>query len=289
MPKLVKGTGPISRDERYWTSREEHDAWVREFFAKHHPDEEPARCSCGLYSDDWLVLCGPKDRATSCPANVDKRIASHHQHAHDRALAEKRKLPSLGPTPSKHCGWCKQPIVHGRVGQRGMHDGREDEPNCRRMYYLHTDLAVQQGYLLRRDGLGCKSCGVKDGHWYRSGHISDPARWRSNGPWWERRYPPDVWVGEHLTTHWVTTMEVDHNIALALAWEAFSDDRRRIWFFSPANLALLCRPCHVRKSAQDRALIREAYERGPEWTKARVLQMIEEAGLLTIARPKGAS
>lgn len=85
--------------------------------------------------------------------------------------------------------------------------------------------------------------------------------------------------------------EVDHVIPLSAAWEAFSDPARRRWFFSPANLQLLCigagSGCHVAKSKADVALIKACQANGQEWAKAEVLRRLAEAGQLQLARPRG--
>jgi 5-methylcytosine-specific restriction endonuclease McrA len=130
-----------------------------------------------------------------------------------------------------------------------MHDGREDEPECRWLYHLHTDAGTQQRYLLDRDGKGCMDCGAMVGRW-----------------------------GSGL--------EVDHTVALALAWVAFGEHPTRFrWFFSPANLKLRCSGCHQTKTAQDRALIRQANALGSEWARATVLRLLADAGQLRVSQP----
>ncbi len=87
--------------------------------------------------------------------------------------------------------------------------------------------------------------------------------------------------------------EVDHVIPLGAAWEAFPDPDRRRWFFSPANLQLLCTGAgnghHTAKSREDVAFIKACQQNGPEWAKAEVLRRLADAGLLRPARPKGAT
>lgn len=86
--------------------------------------------------------------------------------------------------------------------------------------------------------------------------------------------------------------EVDHVIPLAAVWEAFPEPARRRWFFSPANLQLLCtgasNGCHVAKSREDVAFIKACQAQGPEWAKAEVLRRLADAGLLRPSpAPKG--
>lgn len=279
MPRLVPSSGPVDRNEQPWQSREEHEAWVRGVYEKHHPGETPAPCDCGYYSDDWLVLCGGRARV-HCKEGVAERLAKHHRWNHERNLSQKRKFPGLPPnTEKQQCWWCKKPIVHGRAWQRSMHDGRLDEPNCRWVHDLHTDRDMQESYLLRRDGHACQACSGLPGSW---GHWPGPnlERVRAYGPSWVAHYPPDVFVGDHTRVAWQSGMEVDHRIALAVAFEAFPDDRRRRWFFGPANLQLLCIACHKAKTREDRALLRLCYDRGEEWARGEVLRRLSDARLL---------
>lgn len=77
--------------------------------------------------------------------------------------------------------------------------------------------------------------------------------------------------------------EVDHFIPLGAAWEAFPEPERRRWFFSPANLQLLCigkGGCHVAKSRDDVALIKACQRNGPEWAKGEILNRLAAAGRL---------
>lgn len=90
--------------------------------------------------------------------------------------------------------------------------------------------------------------------------------------------------GEGCKTCSAPYCEVDHVIPLAAAWEAFPEPDRRRWFFSPANLQLLCtgasNGCHVAKSREDVAFIRACQQNGPQWAKAEILRRLGERGLL---------
>lgn len=85
--------------------------------------------------------------------------------------------------------------------------------------------------------------------------------------------------------------EVDHLIPLGAAWEAFPDPDRRRWFFSPANLQLLCTGSgnghHTSKSRADVALIKACQANGSEWAKAEVLRRLADAGLLRLRQTQG--
>lgn len=274
MPKLTPGSGPIDRRDDPRDSGARHESWVRRFFAQHHPNEEPRACDCGFWSDPWLVSCTERDRVR-CRKTAEVRLEQYHRRAHERALGAKREFPRLPKAAPRQCLWCRQVITLGRA-DRTMHDGRGDEPRCRQVFNLHKDLDAQRAYLVERDGLGCVGCGHVAGRWARF--------WRCDAA----RAPEHGYDGETSVIVWRTALEVDHRIALALAWEAFSGDERRRWFFGPANLRLLCSACHKAKTAEDRRLISDAYSLGPEWAKAEVLRRLKDAGLIASARPKGA-
>lgn len=282
MPRLKFDLQPVLAGWR--DDKDEHEAWVREVYARHHPDEEPRACDCGYYIPDRLVTCTERDRA-ACRANVQRRLEHHYRDKHQRGLRAKREWPGL-PFPKVGygtCHWCGQPITLGRVKQRMFHDGRADEPDCKGRRDLHIDLGAQQLHLVARDGLGCRGCGKVAGRWSRFAlSAATLARWAAERP---ERYPPTVWVGEATVCGWSTALEVDHFVALAVAWEAFQADERRRWFFSPGNLQLLCGECHLAKTRADVALIKMAQARGPEWAKAEVLRRLADAGLLRGPKP----
>lgn len=272
--------------DRSEETRLDHEQGIREYWARHYPDHEPEPCDCGYYTPGCLVHCGPGKHRAHCHKDVRSRLESRARHEHKQGLALKRKFPGLGPTPARCCAWCKGPLVHGRVGQRSMHDGRLDEPECRWQYELRTRLEVQRSFLLERDGMGCRGCGAVVGRWSQH-READPERWRAWGPSWAQRYPAEVWVGMVSPTSWEIGLEVDHFIALAFAWEGFGTDPRWAWFFAPPNLRLLCGACHKAKTREDITAVRMAQGRGPEWARADILRRLNDAGLLRIARPEG--
>lgn len=279
MPRLKFDLKPVVSEWR--TERpEEHNAWVREVYANHYPDETPTACDCGYWADDLLVTCPPDDRER-CKATVEKRLEAHYRRIHLAGLKEKRKWPG-DPHPrlgAGKCCWCGGDIVHGRTYQRHCHDGRADEPDCKHMRQLHTEIPAQRHYLIGRDGIGCFTCNQVVGAWWR-GHEVDPAHRRRISADWARWYPEETHVGVFCPTSYNTGLEVDHFIALACAFEAFQGDYRRRWFFGPRNLRLLCRACHVAKTGQDRALLREIYTNGPAWGRHRIIEILGAAGLL---------
>lgn len=169
-----------------------------------------------------------------------------------------------------------------------MHDGRADEPDCRWEYHLRTRLEAQRSHLLHRDGIGCASCGAGKGGWARIWTCEDAEKaqkwWDDSRHWKDHIARPD---GPFVLISWGTALEVDHRIALAVAWIAFPEDARRRWFFAPANLRLLCADCHRAKTAADRLLLRQAEAFGADWLKAQVLRELADAGLLRPRQSEG--
>lgn len=267
---------------------EEHNAALVEQVATwtwwDHGELQP--CSCGLYVEGMVCTCRPQERKNHTPEWVAKTLESRARRQHLDGLKKKREFPALPRCPMGTCYWCRKPIVHGRRKQRSMHDGREDEPNCRYQYDLRLTLDTQRSYLLDRDGNGCASCGVWKG---RHGAIwTDATDDRVESTWstraWIRERFGVMPAGPLTYIGWSTALEVDHRIALAVAWLAFPDPERRRWFFSPANLRLLCHDCHALKTQEDRLLLRQAAVFGDEWLKAQVLRLLAEAGQLVAAR-----
>lgn len=286
MPRLKFDLQPLSREDTKYQTREEHDAWVRRCWVNWERAGQPRPCDCGYWSDGWLVTCDDGERKR-CRASVAMRLEQAYRREHLEGLKKKRVFPPLERCSYGTCYWCRLPIVHGkRPKSRAMHDGREDEPNCRLQYDLRTRLEVQQSYLLDRDGKGCAECGAMRGRW---GAIWTDATDDRVAATWKAR----AWIRERFGERpagpltyigWATKLEVDHHIALAVAWLAFPDDARRRWFFGPANLRLLCTDCHKAKTQEDRLLLRQAAISGPEWLKLEVLRRLGEAGQLVAAR-----
>lgn len=269
MPRLKFDLTPIDRNLGGHRDRQEHEAFVVDLWDRWKRPGEPGPCDCGFYGDDWLVMCDEQERRR-CRSGVEKRLEKHHRMRHLESLAEKRKFPQQPPTKGGTCRWCRQPIVHGRVGQRTSHDGRKDEPDCRQQYNLHTDLDAQRRHLVRRDGIGCFDCGAVAG------------RWTTVWVCPEHRVEEYGFDGPNTQIIWQTHHEVDHFIALSVAFVCFPDPDRRRWFFGPRNLRLLCTACHKTKTNRDRALLREIAAQGPEHGKAVVLDMLQTAGLLKV-------
>lgn len=255
---------------------EEHNAALREQVAgwSWWSGGELQPCDCGLRLETMLCTCRPEDRANHTPEGVARTLEARARRRHLDALAEKRKFPEFERCPMGTCYWCRQPIVLGRAKQRSMHDSREDEPDCRHQYHLRTRLDAQRPYLLKRDGPCCVACGAMEGRW---------------GPIWTDPYPERV-AETWRTRAWIRerfALEVDHAIALAVAWLAFPEAERRRWFFSPANLRLLCEDCHKAKTQEDRLLLRQAVVYGNDWLKAEVLRRLADAGLLRARQTEG--
>lgn len=249
-------------------------------------------CDCGLYVEGMVCTCRPEERRNHTPAWVAKTLEARARRKHLDALKLKRAFPAFDRCPMGVCYWCRAPIVHGRVKQRGMHDGRKDEPDCQHQYHLRTRLEAQQSHLLDRDGIGCRCCGKVAGAWARVWTAENEdrlAHWWAQDGWLKRQLRekpgPFTWVS------WSTHLEVDHIIPLAAAWEAFPEAGRRRWFFGPANMQLLCPNggCHVAKTREDVAFIKACQQNGPEWAKAEVLRRLADAGLIRSPEPKGAT
>jgi hypothetical protein len=281
VPRLTFDLKPIQLAAR---DTEDHDAWVREIFERHHPGEEPRPCDCGYFVPDRLVSCSTKDRI-HCRAGVTKRLEHHYREEHLKAIRAKRTFPGV-PFPRAgqgNCCWCSKPIVHGRVKQRSFHDGRLDEPHCRWEFDVRTRVETQRAHLIERDGLACRDCGRVVGMWADAnpGCIMTPERVVSWGAYWQRRYPADVYGDPFIRIFWDTRLEVDHFIALAFAWEAYGDevDRYR-WFFSPRNIRLICHDCHVAKTKADVVLLKQARAGGRDYARRMVLDLLGAAGLL---------
>lgn len=286
MARLVFDSSPLGP----WRAEtvEEHNASLLEFCAGY--DWIEARpCDCGQYVEGMLCTCRPAERKHKTPARVAEIIQASRRREHLEGLAKKREFPRLGRCPLGVCYWCREPIVHGRVKQRSMHDGRKDEPNCRWEYALRTHRDTQLAYLLRRDGNGCTDCGSVKGRFGCYWNCTSEERALS---WWKeapsaRRDFPEPPAGPFSWIRWDSALEVDHFVALAVAFEAFPDPARRRWFFGPRNLRLLCADCHKAKTRLDRALLREIYAGGEEFGRARVLDILAAAGLLKVASTKG--
>lgn len=250
MARLKFERRPVDRSLAHYQTREEHEAWVRERWAQYPGKGALGPCSCGFYADDWLVSCDDAQRIR-CLANVDRRLEYDARQAHLRGLRAKREFPGP-PCDGKGAGWCRwcgKEIINPKTGRRHPQRTWCPDGGCLGLYNLHTFHWAQRRYLRERDGEGCKIC-------------------------------------QHPYT------EVDHFIPLGAAWEAFPDPARRRWFFSPANLQLLCTGAgnghHVAKSKEDVALIKACQANGPDWARARVLDILAEAGLLKGASTKEA-
>lgn len=131
------------------------------------------------------------------------------------------------------CRWCEAPII----GKRGKYIGqpdpsrswcRDDEgrSECLRQFNLHSRAEFQFNWLVGEHGEKCAGCGA-----------DKPPRERE-------------WYG---FTETVTDLAVDHVEPLWLVVLTVPVEDRRP-YFGPANLQLLCTPCHNRKSKREAAL-----------------------------------
>lgn len=236
----------------------EHDAWVREMWAKWSYPGEPAPCECGYWSGGGLVLCQPDQRA-ECRATVQVRLARHWREHHQRQVRARRTFP--GPAHdglgAGHCRWCGEDILREDDSSR-LNLRRTWHPACFHQFNLHTHRDTQVAFLLKRDGPGCGACGAVMGQWertaYSADHERDPDYCRAKDAWWRRILPPDIYVALYCPVAWTTSMEVDHVTALGRVAHLTDEERRP--FFGPDNLQLLCVPCHQAKTVADRAAIK---------------------------------
>lgn len=65
--------------------------------------------------------------------------------------------PPFSDAPMGTCRWCGEAIVHGRVGARRWHDGRENERGCV-VEYRQTWPSAWRRAVLERDGGVCAEC-----------------------------------------------------------------------------------------------------------------------------------
>lgn len=142
--------------------------------------------------------------------------------------------------PEHWCRWCGGEIVHGRVRQRGWHDGREDDPNCLLNYRLHTDRKAQFAHVSGRDGLKCWDCSEAPEKWLRGYEVTSPVYAEEFRVLYVRRW---------TEVQRVTALELEHSTPL-WAVSHLSDEERR-FYFGPDNLRLRCPTCHGAKTKRE--------------------------------------
>jgi hypothetical protein len=174
----------------------------------------------------------------------------------DRQQAARAKrtvpLPARIKDGVFRCAWCTEPIVHGRVKQRGWHDGRLDEPNCAYEYRLHSKREVQFAFVVARDGLKCCDCGESPERWkYETwaGKAIETGVMRLNEA--EITDPAVAVVGRHVKVERVTALELEHETPIWRTTHLPAAQRR--WFFGPGNLKLRCPDCHKPKTKAEAA------------------------------------
>lgn len=250
---------PFAETPEGWA---EHEVWLKKVFETHHPNETPRPCDCGYFEPTHPVSCDEEHRRRFCHRDPMKRLGHHYREAHLKLVRERREYP--GPLfPRAEMGTCKgcgEGIFREGPPPRKVDRRRNWHPECSHAHNLRTDRDTQVTFLIERDGLGCKGCGEIVGHWkapfggYGDGADINPDALRSWGPTWVKAYPRDVFVGQFCHATWTTNMEVDHVVALGLVAHLEVEERRS--YFDPPNLALLCGPCHNRKTKSDTAAIR---------------------------------
>lgn len=137
------------------------------------------------------------------------------------------KAPADWPGP--WCQWCNQPIATGRR-DRTWHRGRDGEPDCLAVYFLHTDPAKQYAHVAARDTERCWDCKRSAWKWTR-GPVLDF---------------PGLTAGPYCYTEPMKDLELEHTVPL---WSVshLSDEERRP-YYGPDNLRLRCTACHKAKT-----------------------------------------
>lgn len=126
--------------------------------------------------------------------------------------------------PRGECRWCGEKIVvDGKQSRRlNWH------PECAKTYHLHAFMPVQRRFLSERQGGRCAACQMALPHWHVRFHA--------------REYTA-IYRSSHALG------EVDHVIPL---WKVRTlDAAALVKYFGPDNLQMLCKPCHVAKTARE--------------------------------------
>lgn len=196
--------------------------------------------------DDGWLVTCDARQRRDCHKHVQRRLENHYRCEHQRGLRKKREFPGP-PHDGKGRGWCRW------CGAEILNP-KTGELHKTRTWCAHG--RCLKAYRLHTD------------HNSQRHHLiqRDGAGCKECGS--EER------------------CEVDHFIALAVAWEVFRDDLRWRWFFSPAQLRLLCGRCHAKKTVQDVALMKAIRRRGVEWGRSEILRLLADEGLLRGASPK---
>ncbi len=161
------------------------------------------------------------------------------------------------------CKWCGEKIPIEIDGNRSTQ--RLWHPACVYQFELHTRLAVQKYFLIKRDSQRCawQDCGAPPERWLRGyelhrtqglGWLEDDylaTLWpRCDIPWREQTAEQKA-TGWHIEIERVCALEVDHRVPL---WSvAHLDDDERRPYFGPGNLWLLCPLHHKAKTKAEAA------------------------------------
>lgn len=198
------------------------------------------------YYADGWLVTCDDRERDNCRKNLCKRLEWGARRDHERSLRKKREFPGP-PHDGKGVGWCRW------CGDEIIN------PKTGQRHKLRTWCA--DGECLKR-------------YYLHTSHVS------------QRRHLRERDGAGCKSCGAETYGDVDHIIPLAGAWEAFAEDDRWRWFFSPANLQLLCGDCHRVKTTADVAFIRQCQANGPQWAKVEVLRQLNAAGLLRVRQPE---
>lgn len=182
------------------------------------------------------------------------------------------------PKHASGCRWCGEPVTVGRRA-RTWHSGKEGEPDCLNVFFLHTRRDTQFAFVEKRDGLKCWDCGDSPERWKRTERLI----YRQ---WTDLHDPRIQFVGHHTKIERVTSLELEHTNPLWSVAHAPPEVRRQ--FFGPGNLRLRCSKCHGKKTAAesgDRAHMKRAKSKD-EGTFAKPKRQIQSRGFDKSRRKK---
>ena len=129
----------------------------------------------------------------------------------------KHRKPPLPVTPQGTCRWCLK-AIEPTLKKDGQ--PRKIQPTwhkkCLELWWMAVDPTRAVPALIARDGAGCGECGCgSEGRW-----LSYSAQVDHKIPLWKVRHLPDA---------------------------------ERFWYFTLANLWILCMKCHAIKTAKEAA------------------------------------
>jgi len=154
------------------------------------------------------------------------------------------------------CRWCGEGVYHHkgpRLGEtnarRAWHDGRDGEPDCLLVYYLHTRRDVQFRHVEERDGLKCWDCGGAPEKWVKNPKCPTRRGRSLTHGFFDMKDGRIEYVGTYFDVRRATALEYEHTVPLWAVAHLPDDERRK--FFHTDNARLRCPDCHGRKTAAE--------------------------------------